>query len=173
MPVPDKAEDDEHPVGEHAAVYLHLRELFGDPSRRSASARKRKQRERPRGSVPFAEGRDPVGLAEAVEALTAGLGWTSPLARSDLMSLWPDIVGADTAEHCEPISIDDGLLVVRCDSTAWATQLRLMRAEISTTVARRFPDAGITGVKFDGPNAPSWKRGVRSVPGRGPRDTYG
>ena len=24
-----------------------------------------------------------------------------------------------------------------------------------------------------GPNTPSWKRGRRSVPGRGPRDTYG
>nr|NLD40552.1 DUF721 domain-containing protein [Actinomycetales bacterium] len=24
-----------------------------------------------------------------------------------------------------------------------------------------------------GPKAPSWKHGIRSVPGRGPRDTYG
>ncbi|MFZ1282737.1 MAG: DUF721 domain-containing protein, partial [Propionicimonas sp.] len=24
-----------------------------------------------------------------------------------------------------------------------------------------------------GPSAPSWKKGKRSVPGRGPRDTYG
>ncbi|MDP4886606.1 MAG: DUF721 domain-containing protein, partial [Aquiluna sp.] len=27
--------------------------------------------------------------------------------------------------------------------------------------------------RFIGPSAPSWKKGPRSVPGRGPRDTYG
>ncbi len=158
---------------EHSAVYLRFRRLFGDPSQRGAAGRQRKKRESTRGSTPFSGGRDPVGLGDAVDALTTGLGWTSPLARSDLLLAWADIVGGDTAEHSEPTGIDDGLLTVRCDSTAWATQLRLMRAEISTTIALRFPEAGITGLKFEGPNAPSWKRGTRSVPGRGPRDTYG
>ena len=65
------------------------------------------------------------------------------------------------------------MLAVRCDSTAWATQLRLMRTQITTEIANRFPDAGIQSVRFDGPNAPTWKRGPRSIPGRGPRDTYG
>ncbi len=165
--------DRDDAAGEHSAVYLRFRRLFGDPSQRGAIGRQRKKRESIRGSVPFSGGRDPVGLGEAVDALTAGLGWTSPLARSDLLLAWADIVGGDTAEHSEPIAIDDGLLTVRCDSTAWATQLRLMRRDISTTIALHFPEAGITAVKFEGPNAPSWKRGPRSVPGRGPRDTYG
>jgi len=86
---------------------------------------------------------------------------------------WPDLVGAETAEHSTPLSIEDGVLAVQCDSTAWATQLRLMRSHITTTIANRYPDAGIHSVRFDGPNAPSWKRGPRSIPGRGPRDTYG
>jgi predicted nucleic acid-binding Zn ribbon protein len=161
------------PVEEHNAVYLRFRRLLGDSSQRGLAGRQRKKRESARGSVPFSGGRDPVGLGDAVDALTAGLGWTSPLARSDLLLAWADIVGHDTAEHSEPIGIDEGLLTVRCDSTAWATQLRLMRADISTTIAQRFPEAEITSVKFEGPNVPSWKRGPRSVPGRGPRDTYG
>jgi predicted nucleic acid-binding Zn ribbon protein len=72
-----------------------------------------------------------------------------------------------------PVGIEDGVLAVRCDSTAWATQLRLMRTKVTTEIALKFPDAGIESVRFDGPNAPSWKRGPRSIPGRGPRDTYG
>lgn len=161
------------PVEEHNAVYLRFRRLFGDSAQRGVTGRQRKKREATRGSAPFSGGRDPIGLGDAVDALTAGMGWTSPLARSDLLLAWADIVGHDTAEHSEPTGIDEGLLTVRCDSTAWATQLRLMRADISTTIALRFPEAGITSVKFEGPNAPSWKRGARSVPGRGPRDTYG
>ena len=40
-------------------------------------------------------------------------------------------------------------------------------------VKERFPDADIVSIRFQGPDAPSWKRGPRSIPGRGPRDTYG
>ena len=32
---------------------------------------------------------------------------------------------------------------------------------------------GVETIRFQGPDAPTWKRGPRSVPGRGPRDTYG
>ena len=162
----------EPPAPEHVAVYLRLRRVFGDATGRSATARKRETR-LPGASVPFAAGRDPHGLGDVIDTLASKMGWTSPLARSELLASWAELVGAETAEHSDPVSIEEGVLTVRCDSTAWATQLRLMRAQISTTIAQRFPDAGIESVRFEGPNAPSWKRGPRSIPGRGPRDTYG
>jgi predicted nucleic acid-binding Zn ribbon protein len=101
------------------------------------------------------------------------MGWESPLARSDLLAAWPEIVGLETALHATPAGIEGGVLIVQCDSTAWATQLRLMRTQITTTIASHYPAAQIEAVRFQGPNAPSWKRGPRSIPGRGPRDTYG
>lgn len=158
-----------HP--EHVGVYLRLRGVFGDGASRSMAARKKKLKAS--RSVPFSEGRDPLGLGEAIDSLTVRLGWTSSLAKSELLLGWSAIVGAETAEHAEPVGIEEGLLTVRCDSTAWATQLRLMRTQITTEIAKRFPGAGIQSVRFEGPNAPSWKRGPRSIPGRGPRDTYG
>jgi predicted nucleic acid-binding Zn ribbon protein len=158
---------------EHVAVYLRFRRVFGDASTRSATARKRRKNKKEAASVPFATGRDPHGLADVIDGLASKMGWTSPLARSGLLTSWPDIVGIETSEHSSPRGIEDGVLTVTCDSTAWATQLRLMRSQITTTIAQRFPDAGIESVRFEGPNAPSWKRGPRSVPGRGPRDTYG
>jgi predicted nucleic acid-binding Zn ribbon protein len=108
-----------------------------------------------------------------MDSLTSKLGWSSPLARSELLASWLEIAGADTAEHSAPVSIEDGVLTVKCDSTAWATQLRLMRVQIMSRIVARYPDAGIDSVRFEGPGAPSWKRGPRSIPGRGPRDTYG
>ncbi|MGX5681757.1 DUF721 domain-containing protein [Schumannella luteola] len=162
--------DSEEP--EHIGVYLRLREVFGNPGDRSAAARKRRVKVEGT-SVPFGDGRDPLGLGDVIDGLANRMGWTSPLARSELMTSWAEIVGAETAEHSEPVGVEDGILTVRCDSTAWATQLRLMRAQVTTTIAARYPEAGITAVNFAGPNAPSWKRGPKSVPGRGPRDTYG
>ncbi|MHB1171261.1 MAG: DUF721 domain-containing protein [Lacisediminihabitans sp.] len=163
---------EDHEESETRSVYLRLRRVFGDGASRSSDARKRAKKQ-PGSSSPFGTGRDPEGLGAVVDALTARLGWSSPLAQSELLASWQAIAGVQTAEHSTPVHIQDGVLTVRCDSTAWATQLRLMRVQITSQIASRYPDAGIEQVRFEGPNAPSWKRGPRSIPGRGPRDTYG
>jgi predicted nucleic acid-binding Zn ribbon protein len=165
--------DSPEAVPEHIAVYLRMRALFGDPGKRSPDARKRAKNRKEGASVPFGVGRDPRGIEDILDGLTSRLGWNSSLAKADLVASWSELVGAETAVHSVPVGIDEGVLTVHCDSTAWATQLRLMRGQITTSIAQRFPDAGIQSIKFDGPNAPSWKRGTRSIPGRGPRDTYG
>ena len=51
--------------------------------------------------------------------------------------------------------------------------LGLMRTDLLTRILDRYPGAGVEMIRFQGPDAPTWKRGPRSVPGRGPRDTYG
>lgn len=160
-------------ASESAALYLRLRQLFGDPSKRSSDARKRAAKKATGASSPFGAGRDPSGLGDVIDGMSARMGWASPLAKGELLISWPELVGADIAAHSEPVGIEEEVLTVQCDSTAWATQLRLMRAEILTSILKRYPDAGVRSIRFDGPGAPSWKRGPRSIPGRGPRDTYG
>jgi predicted nucleic acid-binding Zn ribbon protein len=159
-------------MSEAADVYLRLKALFAQSAPRR-SARRRSVETDPGDSVPFSPGRDPRGLGSIMDALTTELGWSSPLAQSELLASWPEIVGEDTAAHAVPMAIDAGVLTVHCESTAWATQLRLMRTELITHITTRYPDAGIESIRFQGPDVPTWKRGPRSIPGRGPRDTYG
>jgi predicted nucleic acid-binding Zn ribbon protein len=158
-------------MSEAADVYLRLKALFTGSTSRS---RKRSPREETDpASRPFGSGRDPRGVGDVVDALAVQLGWTSALAQSDLLEGWRELAGEETAKHAIPDQIADGVLVIRCESTAWATQLRMMRSELLVRIGERFPDAGIESIRFQGPDAPSWKRGPRSIPGRGPRDTYG
>jgi predicted nucleic acid-binding Zn ribbon protein len=166
------AEPIEPARGEAQTTYLRFRSLFGEPGLRSNDARKRAVKKEG-STVPFGAGRDPHGLGDVIDGLTKKMGWTSPLSRSELLGSWAEIAGTELAEHSIPISIEDGVLTVQCDSTAWATQLRLMRTSITTLIIQKYPDAEIESIRFDGPNTPSWKRGPRSIPGRGPRDTYG
>ncbi len=158
---------------EHIAVYQRIRSVFGDPSLRSGDARRRKRAARDESSVPYGLGRDPRGIGDVMDNLSSTMGWDSPLARAELLASWAEIVGDETAAHTAPIGIEEGVLTVRCDSTAWATQLRRMSATITTKIVTRFAAAGIQSLRFLGPDAPSWKRGPRAIPGRGPRDTYG
>jgi predicted nucleic acid-binding Zn ribbon protein len=159
------------PHEEARAVYERFRRVFGGARPRAA----RRSRTPEEGtSAPFEPGRDPHGLGDVIDGLTERMGWEAPLSQSELYVAWPSIVGPETAAHSEPVGIDDeGMLTVQCDSTAWATQLRLMRSRVLTVVLERYPAAGIRALRFVGPDAPSWKRGPRSIPGRGPRDTYG
>lgn len=178
---PDSAANTANPTVQHRSslpdeteasrVYLHLKEVFGGFPR--GARLKRKQRHDPAESQAFGIGRDPKGLGDSLELLTKQLGWRAPLTQADLLNSWAAIAGAETAKHSTPLGIDDGVLTVQCESTAWATQLRLMRVEIMTRIVTEFTEAGVVSIRFQGPNAPSWKKGPRSIPGRGPRDTYG
>lgn len=162
---------------EHVAVFLRLRSVLGDPARRGRDARRRAASRRrsseDESTRPFGRGRDPRGMGEVLDSLTTTLGWESPIARAELMGGWSTLVGEENAAHSMPVGIEAGVLTVRCDSSAWAQQLRLMRAQIVTRIVEQHPAAGVETIHVMGPDVPSWKKGPRSVPGRGPRDTYG
>ena len=66
------------------------------------------------------------------------------------------------------------MLTVRADSSAWATQLRLLSSSLLARLAADVGEDTVAEIKVVGPSAPSWSRGSRRVQdGRGPRDTYG
>ena len=159
---------------EHIAVFLRFQSVFGDGTRRRRAANARATRgTTDPAEQPFAPGRDPRSFSRALDEVLRDRGWTGAVSQSELFAAWDELVGPITAEHAEPIDLRAGVLRVRCDSTAWATQLGLMRSRILSAITERYPEAGVETIRFTGPDAPSWKRGPRSVPGRGPRDTYG
>jgi predicted nucleic acid-binding Zn ribbon protein len=158
---------------EHIGVYQRIRSVFGDPSMRSSDARKRRATARDETSVPYGLGRDPRGVGDVLGNLTAEMGWDSPIAQAEMIAGWPKIVGENIAGHTTPVGIENGTLTIRCDSSPWATELRRLKASITTKLMSEFPTAGIDALTIIGPNTPSWNHGPRAIPGRGPRDTYG
>ena len=157
----------ETPATEPQRVWSRLRAVFGAPR-----SRRRAVEQRP-GSTPFTPGRDPLSVGRVLDRVTDSMGWRTPLAQTDLTAAWRSIAGEETAKHAVVEGFADGVLLIRCDSTAWATQLSLMRSRITERIALDFPAAGVQQLRFLGPNTPSWNHGPRTVQGRGPRDTYG
>ena len=86
---------------------------------------------------------------------------------------WSALVGPEIAAHCAPQTLTEGELLVVAESTAWATQLRLLAPSILGKLRAQVGGDVVTRLRVVGPTAPSWKKGPRSVRGRGPRDTYG
>ena len=117
---------------------------------------------------------DPTTLESVLSEVIAGRNWGKGVAEGNLFSTWSQIVGQEIASHTNPISLVDGKLTIQSSSTAWATQMRLMQEDLLKTISNSAPGALVEELNVLGPNAPSWKRGLRSIKrARGPRDTYG
>ncbi|MEU2867827.1 DciA family protein [Streptomyces olivoreticuli] len=145
-------------------------------ARGNAAQQKKQARRGGLRSGARADGRDPLPLGAAINRLITERGWEAPAAVGGVMGRWPQMVGPDVALHCEPQKYDEDarVLTVQCDSTAWATQLRLLAPQL---VARLNADLGqgtVKVIKVLGPGGPNRRYGPLRAPGStGPGDTYG
>lgn len=127
-----------------------------------------------RGSRP--DGRDPALVGDVLDRWLTESGWTDDMAIGGLTGRWPEIVGEKFADHVSPEFVEtDGerVCLLRADSTAWATQVRLLVPQIHRRLAEVLGEGTVQRIKVVGPAPPTRSPGPRRVPGRGPRDTYG
>jgi predicted nucleic acid-binding Zn ribbon protein len=116
---------------------------------------------------------DPQLLGQAIGGLLDHQGWQQRAAIGSVFGRWAEIVGRDLAAHTQPDAFADGELAVTADSTAWATQVRLLAPQLVRRLNAELGDGTVRRVKVRGPAPPRQRGGWRVPGGRGPRDTYG
>ena len=120
---------------------------------------------------------DPEPLNAAIDALLDAHGWREAAAVGSVFGRWAEIVGPELAAHTRPDSLADGELTVTADSTAWATQVRLLAANLVRRLNAELGNGAVQRVRVRGPAGaagPARRPGEWRVRGgRGPRDTYG
>jgi predicted nucleic acid-binding Zn ribbon protein len=131
----------------------------GDPS--SSRGPRRERRE------------DPQPLTAALDGLIGDQGWALAAATGSVFGRWAEIVGADLAAHTKPDAFADGELAVTADSTAWATQVRLLAPMLVKRLNAELGDGSVRRVKVRGPAGPRQRGGWRVPGSKGPGDTYG
>ena len=124
-------------------------------------------------SGPGPDPRDPQLFGVMLERIMKQRGWQKPAAEAKVFGAWEKVVGPDVAKHSRPLKLDAGVLTVEAESTAWATQLRMLAGNLLKRIAAEVGHNVVTKLNIHGPAAPSWNKGPRRVQGRGPRDTYG
>ena len=170
------------PAPEHQADGLDLARAArraaasqpGPPASRKRTGGGTRRRTSSRAAGAHPDDRDPQLLDTTLQRLVASHGWELDLKVQGVFGRWAELVGDQVAAHCTPESLADTRLVVRTDSTAWATQLKLLAPTIVRRLNEELGHGTVTLIEVLGPHLPSWKKGPRSVrDGRGPRDTYG
>lgn len=115
---------------------------------------------------------EPKPIGELLNELIQERDWKSGLSEGEIFVKWGEIVGADIAANSEPVEIKEEKLIIKCASTAWATQLNLIKTQLLQSIQNIAPK--INSLEIIGPNSPSWRKGLRTIKdARGPRDTYG
>ncbi len=178
--------DDETPDAQpghesgHRPDGLDLAKNLARATARSSPAKRVRRRGSDRRTGPakssgaFPDDRDPQLLDVTVNRLVDDHGWDVDLRVAGMFARWPELVGDEVARHATPESFADGTLVVRTDSTAWATQLKLLTPAVVKRLNEDLGHGTVSLIEVVGPHLPNWKKGPRSVrDGRGPRDTYG
>ena len=146
-------------------------------ARAKASARTAPSKKAPVRRPQYGDDRDPQTVDKVMQGWLRDHGYESQVGSGSLIARWPEIVGEALADHVVPDSVretDDGReLWLRADSTAWATQVRLLIPQILGRIATLLGSGVVDRIKVTGPAPPKRNSGPRRVPGRGPRDTYG
>lgn len=80
--------------------------------------------------------REPRPVGDLVNAVLDDLAVESDTVLRAILREWPDVVGAATAEHCEPAALRDGVLEVDTDSSLWCQELTLRSGPILAALRR-------------------------------------
>jgi hypothetical protein len=78
----------------------------------------------------------PTPVGETLGAFVRRRGWDERLRGATAWSRWPDIVGPDLADRCEPVRLAGGTLLVRAENQVWATQLRYLTVQLLQNAER-------------------------------------
>jgi predicted nucleic acid-binding Zn ribbon protein len=143
-----------------------LAQAKADAKRRGAQPGQTRKK-RSRSARDPRRGGDPTAFGPAIRELLAARGWEERAAVGGVFGRWPQIVGPELAEHTEPQTFEDGILVVAADSNAWAAQLRLLSGTLVKRLNEELGHGTVQRVKVVGPvSAPRGTGRLRVTGGR-------
>ena len=179
---PDRRSQDRHDDGGLDLARSIARSLARPGARRRTTGgaaskfRPPSRRVDPQASGAHPDERDPQLLDSTIGRLIAEQGWGTDVRVHGVFSRWDALVGPRGRPALHPRGVRRrGKLVVRTDSTAWATQMKLLAPTVVRRLNEELGDGTVHGDR--GARAArtlAGSAGLRSVrDGRGPRDTYG
>lgn len=86
---------------------------------------------------------EPTPVRVGLERYFKHLGAPPLNVVAELSNRWPEIVGPVLAGPTHPIELVDGVLTIRCDDAAWASQIGWMETQIKERFRSVFPEVSL------------------------------
>lgn len=88
----------------------------------------------------------PPPVADLVGAIASRRGWGARLRGARVHAAWAEIAGEELARHVQPVRLAGGVLVVRAESPAWATQVSYLAPQLLQRANEVLGDGEVTTV---------------------------
>jgi len=80
---------------------------------------------------------EPTSLIESMRTVLRRLKMDDGASVGSIFQTWNEVVGADLAQHIQPIKLDGGVLLVEASDAAWATQFRFLEKDVRARLLER------------------------------------
>ena len=82
-------------------------------------------------------------MGVGLDRLVRHLGGSSADAMTTLFQRWSEFVGDTMGDHCRPVSLRGGVLLVAVDDPTWSTEVRFLE---TTLIARLNTEMGESAI---------------------------
>lgn len=86
---------------------------------------------------------EPIQITTALDGVMKSLRGTDRLQIGGLFGRWDEAVGSTVAAHVRPVRLDQNVLTVEADDSAWATQVKFLSGTLTERLAE------IAGVRVE------------------------
>ena len=101
-------------------------------------------------------GSGPERISASLGEVARRFGFNGALELAAVERAWLKVVGPQVAAHCRPLSVRDGCLTIGVDHSAWASELRLLQAELLARVRAEAPGIERLRVQVSPPEGEGW-----------------
>lgn len=87
-------------------------------------------------------------IGDILPKILKSAGLDQKIRESEILTLWPEIVGKEVAERTRAVKIDNGVLYVNVDHGAWMQELHFMEKDILRKLRARAPGVELRRIRF-------------------------
>ncbi|MGB5232344.1 MAG: DUF721 domain-containing protein [Desulfoprunum sp.] len=87
-------------------------------------------------------------VADILPRLVRQHGWEIQLDLHSVFAIWASLVDPDTAVHCRPLRIKNGVLWLEVENSAWLQQLRFQKYQLLETINATLTRSRIDDIKY-------------------------
>jgi predicted nucleic acid-binding Zn ribbon protein len=90
----------------------------------------------------------PVRLGDVLSGVLEEHGLQDEVKQSDVLGAWPELAGEHVAAVTHAKVVVSGALIVEVRTSAWLTELNMMREEFLRRVNERLPETPLQRIVF-------------------------
>ena len=90
----------------------------------------------------------PESIGSILESVLQQTGLGRRVEERSLLEAWPEVAGTRVAEHVRAVDLDDGVLVIDADHTAWRQELTLLFPELLRALRARFGEDAVREIRW-------------------------